>query len=136
MPDLNSTTLYKWFDQVWNKGRREAIDELASKDVIANGLGPDGRMHGVEAFKAFYDDFRSKLTNIKVTVEKVLTEGNMETALCNVTATDIASGKEVEFTGICMAKISEGKITEAWNNYDFLKMYEQLGFTLAPNQPG
>jgi predicted ester cyclase len=135
MRDLSTTVLYKWFDQVWNNGRREAIDEMTTSDVIANGLGPEGRLRGVESFKAFYDDFKSRLTNIKVTVENVVAEGNMETALCNVTATDIASGKNVEFTGICMAKIANGKISEAWNNYDFLKMYEQLGYSLSPVEP-
>ena len=28
----------RWFEEVWNKGREEAIDELFAEDGIAHGL--------------------------------------------------------------------------------------------------
>src|SRR2546428_13954170 len=38
-----------------------------------------------------------------------------------------ATGSPVEFTGITITRIKDGKIVEAWNNFDFMKMYRQLG---------
>jgi len=32
-----------------------------------------------------------------------------------------------EFTGIAIVRVKDGKIIEAWNNFDFMKMYKQLG---------
>jgi predicted ester cyclase len=43
-----------------------------------------------------------------------------------------ASGQTVNFTGQTTIKVNDGKITEAWNNFDFLSMHQQLGFALMP----
>jgi len=131
MRNIQATSVFRWFQEVWNKGNRNSIDELLSHDVIAHGLGPTGQTNGIEEFKKFYDDFRNQLRDVHVVVEDVVSQDDMETAFCSVTAVDIASGKQVNFTGICMAKIKDGKIIEAWNQYDFLKMYQQIGYTLA-----
>ncbi len=37
-----------------------------------------------------------------------------------------ASNAPVEFTGITIARIKDGKIVEAWNNFDFMKMFQQI----------
>ena len=135
MQKADATFLFRWFQEVWNQGKKNSIDELLAEDVIAHGLGPEGQLKGIEAFKKFYDDFREQLKNIRVDVEEAVCQDDMETALCHVTALDIATGKSVEFSGLCMVKIANGKIVQAWNHYDFLKMYQQLGYTLAPSQP-
>jgi predicted ester cyclase len=31
-----------------------------------------------------------------------------------------------------MVKVHDGKIAEAWNNYDFLDLHQQLGQQLVP----
>ena len=31
------------------------------------------------------------------------------------------------FTGMVLVHVREGRILEAWNNFDFLTLYEQLG---------
>ena len=37
MAQENSALIRRWFEEVWNKGRMEAIDEMASPDVIGHG---------------------------------------------------------------------------------------------------
>jgi len=39
MSDEMKSVLHRWFEEVWNKGREEAIDELFAEDGIAHGLG-------------------------------------------------------------------------------------------------
>jgi hypothetical protein len=49
-----------------------------------------------------------------------------------------ATNRPVEFTGICIVRICEGKIAEAWNNFDFMSMFQQLGalrLDAAPPSP-
>ena len=36
-------------------------------------------------------------------------------------------GQPVEFSGMTIVRIKDGKITEAWNEFDFMKMYQTLG---------
>jgi predicted ester cyclase len=38
-----------------------------------------------------------------------------------------ATGARAEFDGIAIVRVSNGKFVEAWNNFDFMKMYRQLG---------
>ena len=87
----------------------------------------------MDAFKAYYRQMRSALSDIHVTVEDVLTEGDLTVARCTVTAKHtgeglgkVPKGNPIQFTGMTMARIKEGKIAEAWNNFDFMTMYQQM----------
>src|SRR5690606_19489571 len=42
------------------------------------------------------------------------------------------SGEKVQFTGMAIIRIKDGKIIEGWNNFDFLSMYKQAGFAMVP----
>ena len=62
------TLMNRWFEEVWNNGRESAIDEMSFHDVPGHGLqGPDGgEVRGMDAFKAFYRQFRAALSEIHV----------------------------------------------------------------------
>jgi predicted ester cyclase len=62
------------------------------------------------------------------------TKGDKVSARCSVRATHSgdslgieATDKPVEFTGITMLRVKDGQIAEAWNNFDFLKLFQQIG---------
>ncbi|MCW3107075.1 MAG: hypothetical protein JWQ09_1581 [Segetibacter sp.] len=129
MRNTNSTLQYKWFNEVWNNGNESAINDLMTEDAIAHGL-TDQR--GPEAFKTFYNNFKKQFSNIDIEVEDVVVQDDMEVSRCKVKAIETATGKPVEFSGTCMTQIKDGKIAEAWNHFDFLSMYQQLGHTLTP----
>lgn len=38
-----------------------------------------------------------------------------------------STGKLVAFEGTLMFHISDGKVVETWNGFDFLKMFQQMG---------
>jgi len=129
------TLMNQWFEEVWNKGRESAIDEMSFHDVPGHGLqGPDGgEVRGMDAFKAFYRQFRSALSDIHVVVEDVVTEGDLTVARRTVTAKHTGEGlgkppkgNPVKFTGMTMARVKDGKIAEAWNNFDFMTMFQQM----------
>jgi predicted ester cyclase len=44
-----------------------------------------------------------------------------------------ATGKPAVFSGMCIARIRDGQIVEAWNSFDFLTFYQQLG--VVPQLP-
>jgi predicted ester cyclase len=131
MPNTNNTLLYKWFDQVWNQGNQQAIKEMFDADGIAHGVSDENGPKGPEGFATFYNDFRSQFSNVDITVEDVVSEQDLESARCTVKATHIDSGKDVAFSGLCMVRKRDGKIVEAWNHFDFLNLYEQLGHKLV-----
>lgn len=130
MTDKNSTLTCRWMKEVWNEGLEKSIDELLDADAIVHGI--EGiTTPGPEGFKIFYRSFREQFPTIYVDVEEVVSEKDIETSRCTVRATH-ANGQEVNFTGMVFVQIQKGKIVEAWNNFDFLGMYQQLGFKMTP----
>ena len=130
MRDIKSTLSYRWFQEVWNEGREDLIDELMTDQSLTHGITA-GQAKGAEGFKAFYRDFKSQFHDIRVVVQDALSQDNMECALTHVTATHSATGKQVSFSGLCMSRFEKGKIAEGWNHYDFLSMHQQLGWVLT-----
>jgi steroid delta-isomerase-like uncharacterized protein len=134
----------RWFEEVWNKGREEAIDELFAEDGVANGLADESgeALRGPVGFKPFFRRFREAFPEIEVTVEETVSEGDKVAARCTVRGAHrgdslglAATNRPVEFTGICIVRVADGKIAEAWNNFDFMSMFQQLGalrFDSAP----
>ncbi len=129
------TIMNRWFEEVWNKGREEAIDEMSCDDVPGHGLESIAgqEVRGMDAFKVYYRQMRAALSDIHVTVENVVTKGDFTVARCVVTAKHtgeglgkVPKGNPVSFTGMTMARIKDGKIIEAWNNFDFMTMYQQM----------
>ena len=41
----------------------------------------------------------------------------------------------VEFDGVVMALVRDGRIVEGWNCFDFLSMYQQIGWVKTPPTP-
>ena len=125
MKDLKNTFVGRWYEEVWNQGKEETIDELFHPEGIAHGLGGSG-VRGPAGFKPFFYTFRNDFSDIKVTVEEVVTEGDLEVARCHVTGVHNSTGKKVEFTGMSISKLKDGKMIEGWNNFDFLTMNQQI----------
>lgn len=132
MRNLQTTLLYKWFDEVWNNDDENAIDRLLTPTAMAKGIVPDDQPKGPKGFKVFFNDFRKQFHNVRVTVEDAIAQDDIESARTTVSAIHTESGKPVMFSGMCMVKVENGKIAEAWNSYDFLDLYQQIGQRLAP----
>ncbi len=82
----------------------------------------------------FHAQFREAFPNIEVVVEDQIGEGDKVATRCSVRGKHTgdslgfkATQAPVEFTGMVITRIKDGKIAEAWNNFDFMKMYRQLG---------
>jgi len=132
MPNKNSTLTYRWMEEVWNKGREDAIDEMMDDNAVIHGI-EEIKERGTEPFKQFFRNFKSQFPQIHVEVEDVVSQDDCETSRCIVDATS-ASGQKVQFSGMTFVRIHSGKITEGWNNFDFLSMYQQLGFKMAQGE--
>ena len=132
----NKALIRRWFEEVWNKGRADAIPELFADDGIAHGLSDDpaNPLRGPAGFLPFHAQFREAFPNIEVVVEDTIAEGDKVVARCSVKGKHVgdslgfkATGAQAEFDGMTIVRIKDGKIVEAWNNFDFMKMYKQLG---------
>ena len=134
--EANKELIRRWFEEVWNKGRAEAIPEMFAEDGIAHGLSDDpvSPLKGPGGFLPFHGQFRGAFPNIEVVVEDQIAEGDLVATRCSVRGKHAgdhlgfaATNSPVAFSGMTITRIKKGKIVEAWNNFDFMTMYRQLG---------
>jgi steroid delta-isomerase-like uncharacterized protein len=136
MSDENKALIRRWFEEVWNKGREEAIDEMFAENGIAHGLADESgeALRGPTGYKPFFRKFRAAFPDIEVVVEDTVTEGDKVAARCTVRGKHqsdslgfAATQRPMEITGMTIVRVRDGKIVEAWNNFDFMSMFKQLG---------
>ncbi len=135
MSEANKRIASLWFEKVWNQGRKDAIAEM---------LAPDGVIHdghetakGPEGFYAFYDRMHAAFSDIHITIESTLAEGDDVCLRWSCTLRHSgdglglpATGKVVKTTGISIIRLADGKLTEGWQNWDMLGLMQQI--TEAP----
>lgn len=135
MSEENKALVRRWFEEVWNKGRAEAIDEMFALGGLAHGLADERERDLTPSdYKTFHAAFRGAFPDVVITVEDMVAEGDKVAARCTVhgshegdTLGFAASHAPVDFTGITIVRIKDGKIVEAWNNFDFMNLYRQVG---------
>lgn len=79
----NKALTLRWYDELWNNGNEGIIDELMHPQGRAFGLGPEPVIGG-EGFKAFYRGFVAAYTDIHITIDKNLTDGDYVISLCSL----------------------------------------------------
>lgn len=128
-----------WFQEIWNEGREDAIDRLADANFVAHGAPS---LRSTADFKVLYRQFRQALSDINVTVEQAVTQGEYCAGYLRVRARHTGDGfggaptnRVVQFDGVVMALVRDGRIVEGWNCFDFLSMYQQIGWVNTPPTP-
>jgi steroid delta-isomerase-like uncharacterized protein len=129
-----ATVAHRWFEEAWNQGSEGAIDELSADDVIGHGIGEGGSdAIGREHFRVFWRNLRTALPDLHVTVEDTITQGEKVAIRIILEATHSGEGlgvppsnASVKITGIIIARVVNGQIAEAWNNWDQLALLQQI----------
>jgi steroid delta-isomerase-like uncharacterized protein len=115
--------------ELWNRtGDLDAAEELFAPDQA-------------EAAKQEAADFRRGFPDVISTIEDLIAEGDKVVARWRSRATHQgdymgipASGKEVQFTGISVYRIEEGKIAESWSVEDQFGLMRQIGAVAESEQ--
>jgi steroid delta-isomerase-like uncharacterized protein len=128
----------RWFEEVWNKGRREAVAEMMGPDAVLHEGGTDSV--GPDGFHPFFDRLNAALSEIRVMVHDTIAE---EDRICirwscsgKHTGEGLGipvTGRSFEITGMSILRVAEGRIVEGWQNWDMLGMLQQVqGHDPAP----
>ena len=131
MSEQPKQAIIRWFEEVWNRGRRQVIDELLSPDCVIH----DGEtsIKGPEEFKKYFDLMRSAFSEIKVTPEEAISEGAMVCLRWSVKMRHTGDGlgmpatsRILQTTGISIVRFTDGRFAEAWQNWDMLGVMQQI----------
>lgn len=121
-----SELLKEWYDQVWVHGDLEAIDQFFDPDTMAEGIIPEMQV-GVDDFRDLVTAFRYHVGKIDVKLPKTIENGDWVAAMLHVHTSRADNGAPIEVTGQVMARFKDDKVVEAYNQFDFISLFEQLG---------
>lgn len=121
----------RWFEEVWNKGRRDAIAEMLAPDGVLHEGGKDSI--GPAGFYPLFDRMHAAMDDIQLTVHETMVDQDRICLRWSFKARHSgdglgvpASGKTVDVTGITIMRIAGGKLVEGWQNWDMLGLMEQI----------
>jgi steroid delta-isomerase-like uncharacterized protein len=121
----------RWFEEVWNRGRREAIPEMLAPDGVLHEAGLDSV--GPDGFYPFFDRLNATLSEIRITVHDTIAAGHRICVRWSCTGKHTGpglgfppTGKTVHVTGISILRVAGGMMVEGWQNWDMLGLMEQI----------
>jgi predicted SnoaL-like aldol condensation-catalyzing enzyme len=122
--DKNKQLTIRWFDEVWNRGDRDAISRLMAPDgVIYDGAA---LIRGPAEFERFYDRLRAQFSGFHISPVLVLAEGDLACIHWSASFKHNATGKPAKITGTSIVRIKDGRFVEAWQNWDAASLQAQL----------
>jgi predicted SnoaL-like aldol condensation-catalyzing enzyme len=122
--ELNKRLLCRFFDEAWNKGRREVIKELFAKTGILHDGGR--QFHGPAGFTHFYDIMRGHFSQISIRPIVALAEGDLVCVRWSADCVHTPTRTTVNLTGISIVRIKDGQFIEAWQNWDAAGLLAQI----------
>ncbi len=140
MPQTPSDVIRAWFDEVWNKGDESSIDRHLSADAIVHGMdeartsarGPDG-------FRPFFHKIRAAFSDIHFELHTVIEDGSVVAARWTASLTHTgdalgapATGRPIIVTGMSFGRVENGRLVEAWNEWDRMGMLIGIGAMAMP----
>ncbi|MHA3774188.1 ester cyclase [Verrucomicrobiota bacterium sgz303538] len=133
----NVQLMRRWFQEIWNEGRLETIDELMAPDGVAHDLtGPGGDVRRPAAFKDAARVLRSAFEDIRVDVDDIFGSDDRVAIRLTITMTHTGELGDLRPTHarissplMCIVHVRDGQIVEGWNFWDVASV---LRATAAP----
>jgi predicted ester cyclase len=138
--EANKTSVRRFYDEVFNKKNRAAIDEFIDPNRVDHAA-PPGTPGGLAGAKQTIGMYLTAFPDLHFTVEDMIAEGDKLVARLTVRGTQQGAfmgipptGKHVTVTAIDISRMAGGKSVEHWIEMDTLGMMQQLGVIPAPGQ--
>jgi steroid delta-isomerase-like uncharacterized protein len=121
------------YQQAYNDNELDALDELVAAELLTPKIMP-GLPPGLEGAKVVHRRTLMGMPDFHTEIKELIAEGDKVVARIVMTGTHTgdfwgipATGKRVEFTGVYIARIRDGRIVEHWGEEDGVSLLRQLG---------
>jgi steroid delta-isomerase-like uncharacterized protein len=130
----NARLIHRYFEEVWNEGRLDVLDELLTPGYLnhtpstaAPPPGPAGLEPIVAAMRAAFPDLHYAIEDLVVgpaaVAVRVTMTGTHRGDLFGLPAT----GRRVRVSQMNLERLASGRIAEHWRITDELALMRQLG---------
>ena len=125
----------RWFEEVWNQGRPEAMPDLLAADAPVHDVGASGDvLRGPDGFRPAYEKLKGAFPDIRFTIDEAISERDLVAVRWTARMTHCGdqlgcapTNKPVTVTGMSFARVRDGILVEGWNNWDMLGLMHQIG---------
>ena len=138
--EVNKANLRRFYDEVFNKKNRAAIEEFIDPNQVDHAA-PPGTPGGLAGAKQTISMYLTAFPDLHFTVEDIIAEGDKVVARLKVRGTQKGAfmgvpptGKQATSTVIDINRIAGGKSVEHWLEMDTLGLLQQLGAVPTPGQ--
>jgi len=121
------------YQDIYNSNNLDALSDVVANDLLTPRIMP-GIPSGIEGAKAAHQIMLTGFPDYQTVIDDLVAEGDKVAARITMSGTHTgsfmgipATGKYVEFTGIYIARIADGKIAEHWGEEDGVSLLTQLG---------
>jgi len=139
MSEQNKMLVRRAYEEVYNQGRLELIDELVTDDFVVHVGAED--LHGPAALKEYVTMLRGGFPDLHLTIDMQVADGDIVVTRWTGHGTHTGAfqgipptGRRGSMTGIDIDRIHDGRTVECWTNTDELGLLQQLGVIPAPEQ--
>jgi steroid delta-isomerase-like uncharacterized protein len=130
----NKVIIQRFFDEVWNEGRLDRVDDLEHPNSMSHGYVANPEFGvGLEGTKRFVAAYRTAFPDIRVVIEDMVADGDKVAVCWLARGTHTGqllnfspTGKEVVTTGTFFYRLADAKIAEVWGDWDRLGFMEQV----------
>lgn len=130
--ERNKRNIRRFFEDT-HANRVDVVDELATPDVVTHGF-PGGNPEGRDAYKQFFVGLNKAFPDMRSTIESMVADSEQVAVRFTVTGTHSApymgippQGRKVNFTGMVLYRLRDGRIAEVWLHPDNVTILQQLG---------
>ena len=133
---------HEWFKEadriilevVWSTGDVDRLDEIVAGDIVhhdpfdqnaADGLA--GMKRTIASYREAFPDVRFQVEDQLAEADKVLTRWSSVGTHTGSLMGETPTGKTVQLTGMVVERFEDGKIVEAWRNWDILTLLQRIG---------
>lgn len=129
----------RMYREVIEGGNLDVIDEIVHEDLVEHEETPGMPTRGREAPRAFVKMFHDGFSDISVTIDEMVEEGDMLAVRSTFSGTHTGefmgmapTGNRMEVAVFDMVRIQDGQAIEHWGLMDAVTMMQQLGVMPGP----
>ncbi|MCL4846373.1 MAG: ester cyclase [Acidobacteria bacterium] len=141
MSEPNRTLVTRLWEQVWNEGRLEVIDEVIAVEWQTHDAANPG-VRGREGLQQLVTKYRTAFPDLHFAIEDMVAIGDKVVTRWHATGTHLGpldglapTGQHGETPGITIDRIVDGRIHESWTSWDTLGLLVQIGAVSLTARP-
>ena len=130
----NEQLIKRYFEEVWNDGKLDVLDEIISPDYINHNPGMPNPVPGPEGLKPIIAGIRKAFPDLKYVIKNMVISDNqvaVHTIMQGTHAGDFfgiaPTDKIIKVSQMQIERIANNKIIEHWRVTDELTLLKQLG---------